>query len=512
MLLTLDLSVLFLAVPHLSADLGASSTEQLWITDIYGFMTAGFLITMGSLGDRIGRRKLMLIGAAAFGLASLAAAYSTSPEMLIMARALLGIAGASILPSTLALIRNMFPDPKQMGLAIAAWTTAYMVGVALGPVLGGVMLANFWWGSVFLLGVPVMALLLLLGPMLLPEYREPRSGRLDLFSVALSLAAILPIIYGLKNLAADGWQVGSILVVIVGLVFAVVFVIRQRRLADPLLDLGLFGIRTVRATLLMAVLIGAIQNGGTFIVVQYMQMVEGLSPLVTGLWLVIPSVALIVTINATPHLVRRFRPGYVYATGLAVAAIGYLMLSQIDRGSGIGVLIVGVSIAYLGIGPAGALTNQLVLSAVPPERAGSAASMTSTSGEFGIALGIATLGSVGTAVYRTHLTVPDAVPDGQAGTAREGIAGAVSVVGRLPDAVGAELVENARAAYTTTLNALAGISSVLYLLVAVLAVVVLRHALQTGAPAADEAPPTDTTDLGALDVQGAGVGSESERG
>jgi DHA2 family multidrug resistance protein-like MFS transporter len=194
LLVSIDVSVLFLALPHLSEDLGADSTEQLWITDIYGFMTAGFLVTMGTLGDRIGRRRLLLIGGTLFGLASLLAAFSASPEMLIAARALMGIAGATLLPSTLALISNMFRDPKQMGMAIAVWGTCFMAGIALGPVVGGAMLDAFWWGSVFLLAVPVMAVLLVAAPLFLPEFSDPDAGRLDLVSVALSLVTILPAI------------------------------------------------------------------------------------------------------------------------------------------------------------------------------------------------------------------------------------------------------------------------------------------------------------------------------
>jgi len=192
LLVSIDVYVLLLALPRLTADLGASSTEQLWITDIYGFLLAGFLITMGTLGDRIGRKKLLLIGATAFGIASVLAAFSTSPAMLIAARAVLGVAGAILAPSTISLIRTLFRDPKQMGLAIGLWGTCFSAGAVIGPLVGGVMLSQFWWGSVFLLGVPAMVLLLALGPFLLPEYRDPDAGKLDLTSVALSLAAILP--------------------------------------------------------------------------------------------------------------------------------------------------------------------------------------------------------------------------------------------------------------------------------------------------------------------------------
>jgi DHA2 family multidrug resistance protein-like MFS transporter len=237
LLLSLDLSVLYLALPHLAADLRPSSSQLLWIMDIYGFMIAGFLITMGTLGDRIGRRRLLLIGGAAFGVTSVLAAYSVNAEMLIASRTLLGIAGATLMPSTLALISNMFQDPKQRAGAIAVWISCFMGGTAIGPVVGGLLLQWFWWGAAFLLGVPVMALLLVIGPVLLPEYRDRTAGRLDPASVALSLATILPVIFGIKELAKDGPTTVPAVAIMIGAGFGLAFIRRQHRLTSPLLDL-----------------------------------------------------------------------------------------------------------------------------------------------------------------------------------------------------------------------------------------------------------------------------------
>jgi DHA2 family multidrug resistance protein-like MFS transporter len=492
MLLSLDLSVLFLALPHLSADLGASTTEQLWSSDVYGFMTAGFLVSMGTLGDRIGRRKLLLIGATGFVAASVLASFSTSPEMLIMARALMGIAGATLLPSTLGLVRTMFGDPRQLGTAIAVWTTSYMAGVALGPVVGGILLQSFWWGSVFLMAVPVMALLLIAGPLLLPEARDSQAGRLDLVSVVISLVAILPIIYGLKELARHGWEPLPITMIIIGAAFGLLFVIRQRRLADPLLDLSLFRIRSLRAAVLIGLFVALLQAGGTGLVVTlHLQTVEGLSPLSAGLWLVVPALALVVSINLTPALARRFRPAYVIAAGMVITVIGYLVLVSVPSDGGLATLIAGTAIAYFGVGPAAALINQLVLASAPPEKASSAGSLPATSGEFGIALGIATLGSVASAVYRDRLTIPAGVPAEAADTARESIAGGVAAAADLPGALGNALLESARDAFNSGVHVVAIISAVLFAGLALLVLATLRHAQPTGQPQPEPQPDRD---------------------
>jgi MFS transporter, DHA2 family, multidrug resistance protein len=473
----MDLTVLYLALPQLSADLEPTSAQLLWIADIYGFMVAGALITMGTLGDRIGRRRLLLIGAAAFALASLVAAFSNSAEMLIAARALLGLAGATIAPSTLSLIRNMFLDPGQRTFAIGVWITSYSLGGAIGPLLGGALLEFFWWGSVFLLALPVMGLLLLLGPVLLPEFRDPEAGRLDLVSAALSLVAVLAVIYGLKQTAQDGVAWVPAATIIAGLGIGYAFIRRQKRLADPLIDLRLFRAPAFSASLAVYTL-GILVLFGTFLFIyQYLQLVLGLSPIVAGLWTLPSFVAFIVGSLLAPAFVRRMKPAFIMAIGLAIGAVGFLLLTQIESGSGLAVFVVASIVYSLGLAPLFTLTNDLILGTAPPERAGAASAISETGAELGGALSIAILGTIGTAVYR--IQVDDGIPSGVAAddaeAARDTLGGAVAVSEQLPAPADAQLFDAASAAFTQGLHVAAVISAAIAAGSAVVAAVFLRR-------------------------------------
>jgi DHA2 family multidrug resistance protein-like MFS transporter len=484
----MDLTVLNLALPKLSEDLQPSSAQLLWIVDIYGFLVAGLLVTMGTLGDHIGRRRLLLAGAAAFAVASVLAAWSTSAGMLIAARALLGVAGATLAPSTLSLIRNMFTDPRQRTVAVSVWITSFAVGGAVGPLVGGVLLEWFWWGSVFLVAVPVMALLLVLGPRLLPEFRDPAAGRLDLASAALSLAAVLAAIYGLKQLAQDGPGWLAVGCMLAGLLVGVGFVRRQRRLADPLIDVRLLGNRAFSAALTTNLLSFFVGFGALLFTAQYLQLVLGLSPLEAGLWSLPSSAGFILGSMATPLLVRRAAPVAVMAAGLALAAVGFGLLTQLPSSSGLPLLVTGSVIFSLALAPVDTLATDLAVGAAPPERAGAASAITETSAEFGGALGIAILGVIGTAVYRAQMAeaVPAGVPDQAAAAARDTLGGAVAVAGQLPERVGAALLEVAREAFTQALHLAAAVSAAASLAFAILVVVLLRGVRPSSQP--DEQP------------------------
>jgi DHA2 family multidrug resistance protein-like MFS transporter len=489
LLYVMDLTVLHLAVPSISEDLKPSSSQLLWIIDIYGFMVAGFLVTMGTLGDRIGRRKLLLIGAAAFGAVSLLAAFSTSPEMLILSRALLGIAGATLAPSTLSLIFSMFRDPKQRGVAIAVWISAFSAGSAVGPILGGILLENFWWGSVFLLALPVMGLLLVLGPIVLPEYRDENAGRLDLASAAMSLVAVLALIFGLKQIAQDGLGVMPVASIVAGLLVGALFVRRQLTLADPMIDLRLFRIPAFSASLAVNFLTIFVAVGYFLFVAQFLQLVVGLSPLEAGLWSVPSALGFIVGSQAAPRIVRAARPAYVMGAGLAIAAVGLAVLSQVGGANGLGVVIVGSIIISLGLAPVLSLTTELIVGSAPPERAGAASGISETAVELGGALGISVLGSIGVALYRRELStdLPAAVPADAALVARDTLGGAVAVAGQLPGQLGAAVLDVARDAFVQGMQVAATISAIIAVTVAILAVVLLREVRSgTGGDPADD--------------------------
>ncbi|RZQ66002.1 MFS transporter [Amycolatopsis suaedae] len=475
LLISIDMTVLHLATPHLSADLRPTSTQLLWITDIYGFLIAGFLITMGNVGDRIGRRRLLLIGAAAFGVASVLAAFSTSAEMLIAARAGLGLAGATLMPSTLSLIRNMFPDPRQRTTAIGLWMMSFSIGATAGPLVGGVLLDFFWWGSVFLAAVPVMVLLVVVGPVLLPEYRSPAPDRLDLVSAVLSLAAVLTLIYGLKELAAGDAGTVTLGAIAVGAGLGVVFVRRQRRLTTPMLDLALFRQRAFSASLGTLTLVILVGPGLGFLLGQYLQLVLGMSPLEAGLWSLPASAGIVVGLTLVPLVLRRVRHGLVTGVGLAAAAAGVFLMVFAEGPAALGLLVAGQTLFFVGASPMLVVGTDLIVGSVPVERSGAASALSETAQEFGAALGLAVLGSVASAVYRAQVTVPADLPAHLAVPARDTLGGATAAAAQLPGPAAQALLGPAQQAFTSGLQTAAGVAAAVLVGAAALAAVLFRR-------------------------------------
>lgn len=444
LLASMDLSVLFMASPSISADLNPTAGQLLWIMDIYGFMIAGLLTTMGNLGDRIGRRRLLIIGASAFGAASILSAFASSAEMLIAARALLGLGGATLAPSTLSLIRGIFLDETQRRLAIGVWTSAFIGGVSIGPIIGGLLLEHFWWGSVFLVNVPVMVLLLIVAPLLIRESRDPEPGRFDLLGAALTPSWILPIVYGIKKMAEGGVDWIALVPIMVGAAFFALFVARQLTADSPMIDLRLLRRPAFAGSILSNAVVVFAAAGTGLLTASYTQTVLGYTPLTAALWM-LPTVAGSFIGAACASMLARTTPtGILVALGLLIAAAGFAGISFVTPSSHIGTLVAGYSALTLGVGLTATLATTLVLATAPPEKAGAASALAETSSEFGGALGIAVLGAVTATIYGAAM---HAYPT-SAENSVESIGAAVAVARSLPDAVSAQFLQQAFAAYT----------------------------------------------------------------
>ncbi|MDT5257977.1 MAG: transporter, family, multidrug resistance protein, partial [Mycobacterium sp.] len=439
LLIGVDGTVLAVATPFISRELGASATAMLWIGDIYSFVLAALLVTMGSLGDRIGHKKLLLWGATAFALASTATAFAPTAGLLVGARALLGGAGAILAPSTLALIRVLFPQPRERTVAVGIWASVFSAGTVLGPVIGGLMLEHFWWGSVFLINVPVVVVLLVGGMVLLPELRNPTAGPWDLPSVGLSLVAVLGLVYALKEGAVNELRVDIAVVAVVGAAALWLFVRRQLQLVAPLIDIRLFHNRAfsgVVATNLLSVL-GL--SGVVFFLSQYFQLVDGYSPLKAGLADLPAAVAAMVFGALAIVAVRFWTRRAVLATGLALIGVALASLTLISPSTTYPQLGVALFVVGVGLGLAYTVANDVILASVAPERAGAAAAISETAYELGMALGIAMLGSIVAGVYR-GLAIPPGILDAVAAHAKETLGAAHEAAGTLPAAQARELL------------------------------------------------------------------------
>lgn len=458
LLISIDMSVLGIAVPALSADLQPTSSQLLWIIDLYSFLLAGLLIFMGALGDRIGRKRILLIGAPLFGVASLVAAFATSAEMLIAARALLGIGGATLMPSTLGLIRTIFPDRHERRTAIAVWATAFSGGAALGPVVGGILLESFWWGSVFLMNVPVMAVFLLAAPFLLPESRDPEPGPFDPLSSVLSIVGLIGVVYALKT-AAKSPDATALVGLVLGGAALTWFVQRQRRLANPMIDVALFSHLAFTSAVSINVISVFAFMGLMFFLPQYLMLVQGMGSAEAGLWMLPLAAASVVGTLLAPVLARTMPVRTVIMTGLTLVIGGFALATQM-HGTETMLLFTLVSGLFgVGVGLAETLTNDVILTAAPPARAGAAAAISETGYEFGGAMGTAVLGTAGMAVYVAQVRGTAGLPgmdEASAEAASQTLAAAHQIASALPDG-GTRLTEIADGAFMAGMDLVAAI-------------------------------------------------------
>ncbi|KUG52175.1 MFS transporter [Kocuria rosea subsp. polaris] len=474
LLISVDNTVLNFALPEISRQLRPTGAQLLWMVDAYPLVLAGLLVPMGALGDRVGRRRLLLVGSTGFAAVSAVAAFAPSGEVLVAARAALGLFGSMLMPATLSLLRNMFHDATQRRTAIAVWATGFSAGGVLGPVVGGFLLQHLWWGSVFLLAVPVLLPLLVLAPVLVPESRNPAPGPVDVPSAALIVVAMVALVHGIKDLGAHGPSAGVLAAAVAAAAAGALFVRRQLRSPVPMLDLRLFRHAPFAGGLLNNLVASTTFIGFLFFVSQHLQLVEGMPPLQAGLALLPGAAVTIASGLLVVHVVGFVPPALVLGGGLLVMASGFLLVLLGDLSGGL-VLVVALVVVGLGSGAAQTIAGDLVLTEVPLEQAGAASAISETAYELGAALGVAVLGTAVTATYARRTVLPPGLDPEQAATASETLGGAVVVAAALgPDASG-ELLASAVAAFEAGVHLSAGIGAALLAATAVAVGVLLRR-------------------------------------
>lgn len=427
LVVVMDMTILNVALPEMSAELGLSSVSQLWVVDVYALALAGLLIPVTALGDRWGRKRMLLVGYAAFGVGSLAVLFADSAGDVIAIRALLGVGGAMVMPSTLSLIRSVFSDARERTLALSVWGATAALGAAIGPVVGGALLEAFSWHAAFLLNVPLMAVAIAAGLWLLRENRSARPGRIDALGVILSAGGLTTLVYAVKQLGKHGPTLPTVALLLVGGVAMYAFVRHCLRASHPMLDVRLFAHPVLRAGVVAALASSVAMVSVLFVGAQWLQLVEGWSPLRSGVALLPLAVGAIIASPFAPALAARTSPRLVVVGGLVLLAVGMGLLAVLPTTYpfvAVGFSIIGLGTASLGLGSA------LIMGTATDDQAGSAAAIEEITYELGSVLGITFLGSLLGAVYRAGL------PDGVDGATRESVAGAVGT-GSFADAADA---------------------------------------------------------------------------
>ncbi|MGW2787172.1 MFS transporter [Streptomyces populi] len=494
LLVALDATVLHVAVPAVTEDLRPGAIELLWIVDVYPLVCASLLILFGTLGDRIGRRRVLLLGYALFGVASGIAAFSGNAQLLIGARALLGIGGAMIMPATLSILRDVFPDRRERALAIGIWSAVAAVGAAVGPLLGGFLLEHFWWGSVFLVNIPLMIVSLPVGRLLLPESHGDRDGPWDVAGALMAAAGLFGLVLGVKRLGGEApfgpFTLGSLLV---GTVLMTAFVRRQRRRAHPLVDLRMFARPAFSTSVGCIVLAMLALVGLELIAAQYLQLVLDLSPLQTGLRLLPLTVAAMAAGLAGARLLRRFGPRAMVCFGFCLTAAAVVTLTAMGGNDNAGLLLFGFVLLGFGLETTLFGAYESMLSEAPQAQSGGAAAIGETSYQLGAGIGIALLGSVMNAAYAPGLSSVPGVPAADSAAAGHSLGEAYQIADRLGGASGAALRHAARDSFVHGLHVTLLVSAGLLLLGAVMALR-LPRIMECGTPATDtgEVPATAT--------------------
>lgn len=445
LLVTVDNTVLGFALPKIAEALRPTASQQLWMIDAYSLVLAGLLVSMGSLGDRVGHRKLLLIGSFGFVVVSVLTAYSATSMQLIIGRACMGIFGAMLMPSTLALIRSVFEDREERRVAVAIWATTLTVGSALGPLVGGVLLQFFDWGAIFLLAVPVLIPLLVLGPLLLPESERDVSGPLDPISILQSMVALGCIVYSIKHGASEGIDGVVFGTFLVGALAGWIFVRRQLRLPVPLMDMTLFSNGAFSGSVLINLMSLAFLVGFVFFTTQFLQIVLQMAPLSASLALV-PGQIMAIMVGVAVVPVAQRMPVHVLIP-ILVAFTGAAFLLVASMGSSLAVLVAAFALLNIGVGAIATVSNDVILSAAPPAKAGAASAISETAYEVGVVLGTTLIGGLVTAHYRADLQLPAFLSDVQTMLASEALAGAHHVATGLAGDQAQQLMQQAGSAF-----------------------------------------------------------------